>query len=327
MIVIWPIPITPGDLVGAAAGGTYPVWSDAVTYPADTRVSTPDGRLWQSPIETVKRPSLPIEYNLNQNPATQAGFLLPYGSVVTPAGYLRPNPTQRHFWWNSISVGAVEDLDSINEYKFLYAPIFDQTVNANVLSITLRPRYKFNSLALFGVDATSATVAYGTYTRTQTTEFASPIDPAMTKKPSLAFLNMPDYDPIQLQPVTITINNPGSTAKLGYLCAGIQNNLGLTLHGSSLSFVDYSHKERDTFGNLVIIKREYTDKVSFLIDVDTVAIAQTRRLLSQLRSTPAAYIARDGLLETLVYGFYQDFSMPIQSYNVSTMTLEVEGLV
>lgn len=324
MIVIWPIPVTAADVVQNPEDlKTYPLWDPAKVYPANSRVSTVDGRVWESPFTKAVLPDSTELVNVGNDPTTQTGFFLPYGSRLTPTLYLRPNPNHLHFWWVGLSSGETVEPENENQFKLLYQPLYRQTVGQGEIRLLLKPTRPFNSAALFNLEADSVTLTLGAYSRTRSTAFPS-LAPGRRKE--VAFLDLPEFDPSGADALEVVISGQGEV-KCGYLSIGVRCDIGTTAYGTALEITDYSHKSRDVFGNMSIVKRDYSNRISYENYADSSHVAQIRRLLSQLRTVPAAYVARDNVEETLVFGFYQDFAMPIQPYTYSDLTVVVEGLV
>lgn len=324
MIVIRPIPISPIDVVREApAPLIYPLWNEFQTYAVGDMVTSSDGRIWRAPLTSVRMPGESTTYNVGQDPTLQEGFFLPYGSVVYPIVFLRPNPTQLNFWWVGVSSEGLLNAEHTEEYKMFYQPLYEQTVAANEIVVSLHPAFPLDSVALFNLDATSVTVELYGYSRTKSTSYKA----GTGRRKEVSFLDLPTYSQSEPGNLKLTISNSGGTAKCGYVCVGTKGEVAMSTSGTSLSIKDYSHKERDTFGNITIIEREYSSQVGFSAYADSNSLGQIRRYLSQLRCTPAAYIAHPDLEETLVFGFYSDFMFAIEEYTDSLITLSVEGLV
>lgn len=307
MYVVWPINLSASDLQFGATPtlGSYPLWDAETTYEAGDRVKTDDDRIWEAPITSYALGET-VETNLNRDPSLAgAGFLAPYGAKFAPRSYIRPNPQHPHFWWTTVEP---TDSGSINEYFMLSPPLYRKTSLPSPMAFTISPRFRADSLALFALTATGVTV-----------------NGVMKAKPEhLRHLLFTDVTfPAE---VVVTAND---NAEVGYLCAGNFSNVGLSEYGTELGFKDYSHKPRqfDGDGSINIIERDYSDTVSFKVQTETKPLRQTMRFLAQLRSMPAAYIAHPNLPETLTFGYYQDFQIPISDYSTSELSLSVEGLV
>jgi|GEM_PF-1765456 len=129
--------------------------------------------------------------------------------------------------------------------------------------------------------------------------------------------------------VDITIDNGASTAAVGQIVLGRLGNLGTTIQGTEIGIQDFSTKERDTFGNVILVQRAFAQKVSFKFAMPVQDERRVQRIVSELRGIPAVYFASMSTLDrgTLIYGFYPDFSIPLSSAGVSFATLDIEGLI
>lgn len=129
--------------------------------------------------------------------------------------------------------------------------------------------------------------------------------------------------------MTVTITATGGDAEVGVLRPGTSSDLGETNYNATVGIEDYSKKDRDEFGNLVIVERAYSQRVSATMDVPTNAFARIFRTLASLRATPCVYIGTEveGYEPMLVYGFFSSFQLEIQYYDYNVCTLEIEGLI
>ena len=102
--------------------------------------------------------------------------------------------------------------------------------------------------------------------------------------------------------------------------------IGQCLYGTEVGIVDYSRKERDTFGNITLIERGYSDLVRYNVVIETSDAAVVRALLASKRASSAVYVGHADHVITHVTGYLQSFSIDLQP-NYSPLTLEVEGEV
>lgn len=139
------------------------------------------------------------------------------------------------------------------------------------------------------------------------------------------FLGMPGYAGYQMD---ITVGDGTGTPAVGEIVLGRPYTLGETLGGTSIGIEDFSTKSRDAFGNAIIVERAFIDEVEFQFTLQTADARRVKRILASLRATPAVYFADESILSygTLVYGFFQDFEIPLSAGGQSTATLRIEGL-
>jgi len=116
------------------------------------------------------------------------------------------------------------------------------------------------------------------------------------------------------------------TAKLGYIVLGFLVKIGLTLYGSTVGIIDYSKKERDAFGRADVLARNFTSTVRYRISIPTNQIYSVREFLAASRAYVTMYVGDLSLPETIVVGYFKNFSIPIEAFSDSVFDLEVEGL-
>lgn len=113
----------------------------------------------------------------------------------------------------------------------------------------------------------------------------------------------------------------------GVLALGLYAELGTTLYDPTIGIVDYSRKAVDAFGNYDILERTYSKRMSAMLKVDSTAVDNTARLLTQYRATPVVWVGADNLYSSMiVYGFCKDWEETIKGPTHSTCTIQIEGL-
>jgi hypothetical protein len=191
-----------------------------------------------------------------------------------------------------------------------------------------------NGLALFGLSGATATVTVvdptdgPVYSRVLSlqddsgvfdwgTYFFSPV----IAQPDHVLTDLPFYGT-----ATVTLTMTGAGA-VGELVLGQVTDLGDTGFGSQVNILDFSRKDRDTFGNAILIRRAYADRVTYDGKVLTARAAYVRRILASVRAVPTVYIGSEQHPETVVFGFFRDFTITLSGPMVSDCSLEVEGLI
>jgi hypothetical protein len=127
-------------------------------------------------------------------------------------------------------------------------------------------------------------------------------------------------------PISVTLNNPSSDAKLGALILGLSTDIGATQYGASVGIIDYSVKSTDVFGNIAIVERSYSKRGDFTVWVPNTLIDTLQINLANFRATPILYLGSDQYTSTAIYGFFKDFSVAIAYPTVSVCTINIEGL-
>ena len=118
-----------------------------------------------------------------------------------------------------------------------------------------------------------------------------------------------------------------ASPEVGEVIVGRFNEIGRSLYGTSLNFLDFSRKERDAFGNFQITERPYSDNMEVDFSIANEDITFTKNLISSIRAKPAIYIAGECIEATAVYGYHTDFSIVISGPERSDATITIEGLI
>ena len=227
-------------------------------------------------------------------------------------------------------------VSATNRWAMFSDQISDQTERADNIAIEITPAALVNGITMFNLSAESVNVTLTDPAdgEVYNTDFALTDDSGVNtwymyffepivRATSLAILDLPPYASAV---IAITITDTGNTAKCGLVNMGAQAILGETDYGSGIGIVDYSRKERDTFGNPVVITRNYSKKATYSITTDTAYVATVQQILADLRTTPMSWVGSVELGSTVVYGYYKDFSVILSNPTKSLLSIEVEGL-
>ena len=114
------------------------------------------------------------------------------------------------------------------------------------------------------------------------------------------------------------------TVAVGRVVAGVGRDLGVTLYGTDVQLQDYSIKERDGFGNLILRTRRTLKYVNYDVHVPTGSVDFVVRALSRLGAVPTLYIGDEDKTSTIVFGVFADVSQGISTPSISDLTLQVE---
>lgn len=296
MKIIRPVTITDAVFTSSTvAEADYAVYSAGTTYALGNRVivSTGDHSIYES---------------------LQAG-----NTGNTPA----TSPT----WWLKIS--------ATNRWKAFDVKVADQVSNTTSINYVLAPG-AVDALAMLNVDATSVQITvtdptYGVvYDQTiNLTNTSNVVDgytycfEPIIRRTDLALFDLPPYSAAS---VSITITYAGGTAKVGEIIVGKQATLGFTEYSPSISIVDYSRKDVDTFGNYTVVARNFSKRISCNLFLLNGYVDETVRQLSLYRATPLVWVAAEDYSSLIAYGFYKSFDVVIPGPTVSSCSLEIEGL-
>ena len=207
------------------------------------------------------------------------------------------------------------------------------------LNYTLRVGFT-DSLALFELhgryvdlvmkDATGGTVVYQKRIDLEVGDIASIYDWFFSEldiRTDIVVTDIPSqYASAEL---SITVSTTSGSASVGVIKPGLITDLGATQNGASVGIDDYSRKERDAFGNVVIVERAYSKKGSFTMMISPGSFNRIYRTLASLRATPCVYIGTeiDGFEPLLIYGFFSSFNMEIPYRTYQLCSLDIEGLI
>lgn len=124
--------------------------------------------------------------------------------------------------------------------------------------------------------------------------------------------------------VSDSVNDP----QVGQIVLGQNYDIGLTRYGSTVGIEDYSLKDRDDFGNAIIVERPFAKLVDYDVAIPTEYTRRTAILLEGIRATPAVFFAglNTDQYGTTVYGYYRSWRVTLAGPVYSFATLEIEGL-
>ncbi len=142
----------------------------------------------------------------------------------------------------------------------------------------------------------------------------------------LLFTNIPALTGGEL---TVDVETPGGTPKVGEIVFGRSEYIGETHAGAKIGIESYSRNERDQFGNVLIIKRAYADTMALSFSFPADRMAYTRRLLGRLEST--GIVIHNGAAALnfglMTYGFYSDFTLPMTTAEICFAEMEIKSLI
>lgn len=139
------------------------------------------------------------------------------------------------------------------------------------------------------------------------------------------FFDLPRYRDATVG-VTV-VNEAGADASVGEIAIGEFQILGTTMMNFSFGIEDFSRKERDDFGRFVIVERGFAKTASFDVFLRNGEVNPTFRALASQRAKPTVFVGDENRPETVILGFYKDFTTLRTGPQSSEMTLEIEGLV
>jgi len=253
-------------------------------------------------------------YEVVADPSTSDDPLT--GIAKTPATWVEVQPTNR---WAMF--------DNVNS-----------TVSTgNNLTVSLTPGKVAAGLAAFGVSAESVNItcvsasAGEVYNRDIVmlnndavadwyTYFFEPI----VYIDQFILTDLPAYSDLT---VTITLN--GANSSIGTLTIGNVIDLGVALYGTNWQGLDFSKKERDQFGNVVLTQGRTADRLDYNIHTDKGRFGYVKQQLRLLTGVPSVWIGNpddvnDG---TAVFGYYVDNQINIGNPAKLDVSITVESFI
>lgn len=135
--------------------------------------------------------------------------------------------------------------------------------------------------------------------------------------------DLPSYPNAVLR---VDVTSSGA-AYIGALVFGTQRSIGMGVQqGVRLGLTDYSRKERNTWGDTVLVQRAYAKRVSLQMLVDNAELDNTYNLLTDLRATPCLWIGTNLYGSLTVFGFYTNFDIGIAYARYSDCSIDLESL-
>ena len=145
-----------------------------------------------------------------------------------------------------------------------------------------------------------------------------------TEQTSFVVSDLPSYPNATLR---FDVTSSG-VATIGACVFGSIREIGdRPLAGVRLGIQDYSRKERNDFGDTVLVQRAYAKRVSVNTIIYNENLDNTYDLLADLRATPCLWLIEDRIRALVVFGFYASFEITIAYATHSDCSLEIEGLV
>lgn len=117
------------------------------------------------------------------------------------------------------------------------------------------------------------------------------------------------------------------TASIGVAVLCTKRAVGLGVQqGASIDIQDYSRKERNEWGDTVLMQRAYARRATLDVFMANAELDSVYNLLVSLRATPCLWVASDRRDALTLFGFYRDFSINVSYADYSDCSIELEGL-
>ena len=297
LTVVRPLAITPAMLVSSDVPETdYPEWTAGTTYAIGDRVM------------------LAAQHNV-------------YQSAVS--GNVGKSPAADRAAWQE--VGAT------NRWRPFDKSVSSQVKQADSISYRIKPGQAVTSVGVLNITG-GASLRVRVIDPTAGTVYDKTISLARVpiasgwwmwffgkrRAPTQALLqDLPSYPGAD---ILIEISGTAELA-VGVILLGQlrQFSMGVKM-GARVGIQDYSRKERNDFGDVLVVERAFANRAGFSMLLAADEVDALHQFLSEVRATPCLWIGSKRYEATTVYGFYKSFDIVIAYFNYSDCELELEGL-
>lgn len=230
------------------------------------------------------------------------------------------------------------DIAPTNRWAMFDTVVGTQSSIASPLEIVLTPNQIINTVAGFNIDGASTvqvvvdSIAEGEVynttiemlDNTAVVDFYEYFFSPIINVTEFILTNLPAYSD---QTITVTIEGDADI-DTGVLVMGRQTMIGTALYGTNWQALDYSRKEKDDFGNFIIVERSTVDRFEYDVAIEKRLFGYTKGLLKGLSTTPCVWAGTDDTGDgTVVYGYYVDTAINLSSPSILDATITVEGLI
>lgn len=125
--------------------------------------------------------------------------------------------------------------------------------------------------------------------------------------------------------LTIAASGSGTVA-IGALTVGNPVELGITQMGATVGIIDYSARKTDEYGNVTVVRRGYSRRVSARVAVAPADFDDVAAVLSSVRATPCIWDVSPRHQSLNVYGYYTEWSLDVSFPTLTYYTITIESL-
>ena len=295
--VIRNIALTDAMLAGTSVPeNDHAAWSSGTTYAAGDRVIlTSTHRIYQSLQAS----------NTNNAPAS------------SPLWWVEVSPTNRWKMFD-LSTSTQTQIDTSDYYEIAPGQAINSVALLNISGVlTVRVRLTDPSFGVVYDQTADLTVL-----PPESSWYSWFFDERRRETLFLAN-DLPSYPNATLR-IDLT---SAATALIGVCLFGSSRSIGTGVQqGVRLGLQDYSRKERNEWGDTVLVQRAYAARASLQPLVLNQELDNTFRLLTELRATPCLWIGSDAYGSLAIFGFYNNFEISIAYADFSDCTIDIEGL-
>lgn len=245
------------------------------------------------------------------------------------AGNVGKDPVTEATWWVEVSATnrwKLFDLSSTTQTQIDAADYYELTPGQAVNSLAL-----VNISGVLSVRVRLTDPSFGSvYDKTsdltavpsEASWYAWFFEPR-TEQNQFIVADMPSYPNAVLR---VDLTSSGA-AYIGVLVFGTQRSIGLGVqHGVRLGIQDYSRKERNDWGDTVLIQRAYAKRASITTMLNNADLDNTYNLLTSFRATPCLWIITDTYSSLSIFGFFGNFEINIAYAEYSDVSIDLESL-
>ena len=205
-----------------------------------------------------------------------------------------------------------------------------QTTNADSIVTVLTMGTATNTLYLGNLDASSVTVEQSVSGFSRTINLNShPVTnwydfyyEDLIRIQDMVLTNLPPYPG---STITVTINNPGGTAKCGICLVGKGISIGTTQQDMSASFVSFSGTTTDGFGYTTFAKRGNLKTLDLEVDIFPGFEDEAFRILDKFSDVAMLFITTTQNTLGMLYGSLQGWTVP-KGFSGKKAPIKLKGL-
>jgi len=280
----------------------YPEWSSTTTYATAARViKTSTHKIYESLQDG----------NLNKDPETEASWWIEVSATNRWKAFDTSNSTQTE--------GAASVSDYLIYYKLQMGMSPTTSVAALNISnpldlqvIVTSPSYGEVYNETFDLRPMISASDWWSWFFGERTEITQKI---ITDLPAY-------YDSV----VEFSLTG-GEDLALGVLILGQQRIFGLGIqYGARIGIQDFSRKETNEFGDMILVKRAYARRASFDLMILSSEVDSFIRFLSSIATIPTVWIGPEEYEALTIFGIFKTFDITISYPNHALFSVEMEGL-
>jgi len=252
---------------------------------------------------------------------------------------------------NEYPIGSTKWLDNgaVNRHK-----MFDKYINTQAeafgTEVTDPGKIVFtiktdrqNAIALFGVEGTSVKYELKDYKDTivETYENTNLDEGYIQDFEEYIYKPFPfTHDLVQyfssylVSKLTVTIerNETGLYPKCGYVIVGQSVFIGYTNYGVETGYLSFSKVNRDSFGNVYAQKGNYAKLMTLPLTIDNVIYDKVQAAAIAVDGIPTVFDGNNeefntGYESLLILGLLIDFRPIIQYFDISEVSMKIEGII